>query len=90
MSKPSHQSCLEKGVHDFNNCSMEEIIAFKEKLRVEYNKITEPYRTLMMNIDDKIEQKQKQIYDKCSHDYERFSEYHNDRYYICKICGHEK
>tara|TARA_B100001094_G_scaffold122483_1_gene118174 strand:- start:22799 stop:23008 length:210 start_codon:yes stop_codon:yes gene_type:complete len=69
---------------------MEEIIAFKEKLRVEYNKITEPYRTLMMNIDDKIEQKQKQIYDKCSHDYERFSEYHNDRYYICKICGHEK
>lgn len=90
MSEHLHESVIKMECPDFNNCSMQDIIAYKEKIIIEYNKLTEPYRMLMMKVDEKIENKQQQIYRECSHDYERFSEYHNERYYLCRICGHEK
>ena len=56
----------------------------------EYNKITLPYRDVLIKIDKLRKDIYQHKIDNCDHIFERFCEYHNDRYYICKKCNYEK
>ena len=68
----------------------DEILKCEKKLIDEYNNITEDYRILFNKIKIQIKKNKDQIITKCDHNYIRYSEYHNDRYFICNKCGHEK
>jgi len=73
-----------------SNMNMEEIIQYETKLSNEYNKVTEEYRIMFSRLEIEHNKKQQQIYNDCSHKYKTFCEYHNERYFVCEICGHEK
>lgn len=60
------------------------------KISNEYSKLIEPYRNLFNRIDTMKKNIRKHEIDNCNHDFERFCEYHNDVYYICKKCNYEK
>ena len=72
------------------NLSIEEIDKIESILIDEYNKLTQPYREKFSKLTNLRKSIIKKKIDNCVHDYERFCEYHNDRYYICRKCGHEK
>lgn len=80
---------IENGLTDMNT-DLEKIIEYEQKLTEEYNAITEKYRILFHKIKVERQNKKQQIINNCSHKYVRYSEYHNDRYFICDKCGHEK
>lgn len=80
---------IENGLADAN-IDLEKIMEYEEKLTEEYNTITEKYRILFRKLNTERKTKKQQIIDNCSHNYIRYSEYHNDRYFICDKCGHEK
>ena len=69
---------------------IEELNKFEEKLREEYNSITSEYRILFKQIGTEINKSIEHKRRTCSHNYIRECEYHNDRYFICDKCGHEK
>jgi hypothetical protein len=86
---------IEKELNDFvlsNNNS-----EFKNKyLTYHYficeriNEVSKPYKEVLNKLSDiSISVKEKEIAD-CVHDFERFTEYHNDRYFVCRKCGFEK
>ena len=56
----------------------------------EYNKITLPYRDVLLKLDKLRKDIHNYKINNCEHEFERFCEYHNDRYYICKKCNYEK
>ena len=72
------------------NLTTEELKSFEEKLTEEYNNITEEYRCLFHRLKNEVNKKTKEKIMNCEHDYIRYSEYHNERYFICNKCGHEK
>ena len=72
------------------NITIQDIENIELLLSEEYNNLTAPYRKRFSILSDLKKKLHKRMIDNCEHDYERFSEYHNDRYYICKKCGHEK
>tara|TARA_A100001015_G_C14808662_1_gene639947 strand:+ start:166 stop:432 length:267 start_codon:yes stop_codon:yes gene_type:complete len=67
-----------------------ELLKCEENLRNEYNEITKEYRILFDQIKVQVQKNNKEIMQNCEHQYIRHSEYHNDRYFICDKCGHEK
>lgn len=69
--------------------SIEELIIKESQLINEYNKITYPYRKIMTDMSDIITEKKREKIKNCKHRYIRYCEYHNDRYKICDLCGHE-
>ena len=79
------ESSLNKKQIDIENISR-----LKEKLIVEYNSVTEEYRNLFQRIKHETDKKKKEMIEQCEHDYIRYSEYHNERYFICEKCGNEK
>jgi len=79
---------IENGLADAN-IDLEKIIEYEQKLVKEYNIITEKYRILFRKIDTKQKIKRQKIIDNCSHNYIMYSEYHNDKYFVCDKCGHE-
>ena len=86
-------SVLIKEIHQALNASnieTSELLEHKKKLDEEYNTITEEYRELYQKIETKMNENREKIVKNCNHKYSRISEYHNDRYFICNICGHEK
>lgn len=70
--------------------TIEELNILEERLREEYNNITEEYRTLFHKIKGETKKKKREIIMKCDHNYIRYSEYHNERYFVCDKCGNEK
>lgn len=70
--------------------NLEKIKEYESKLAEEYNYVTEEYRHMFCKLQIARENKQQQLFDKCSHKYTTYSEYHNERYSICDKCGHEK
>lgn len=56
----------------------------------EYNRITLPYRDIFLKIDKLRKDIREYKINNCDHEFERFCEYHNERYYICKKCNYEK
>jgi hypothetical protein len=69
---------------------IDELVRLEGRLTEEYNSITEDYRMLFGRIKTDKLKKSQQLIKNCQHNYIRYSEYHNDRYFICGICGHEK
>uniref|UniRef100_A0AB39JFU6 Uncharacterized protein n=1 Tax=Florenciella sp. virus SA2 TaxID=3240092 RepID=A0AB39JFU6_9VIRU len=72
------------------NVTIQDVTKIELLLSEEYNKITAPYRKRLSILNELKKELHKKMIDNCDHDYERFSEYHNDRYYICKKCCHER
>lgn len=72
------------------NIGLEKVEECEKKLADEYNTITEKYRILFDKLACIRQRKAQEIIDSCSHNYTRYSEYHNERYFICNKCGHEK
>lgn len=75
---------------DRNNIKNDELSNYDKRLCNEYNNITREYRELFQKIKIKMDENKKNIIKSCNHNYIRYSEYHNDRYFICDKCGHEK
>jgi hypothetical protein len=69
---------------------IDELVRLEGRLTEEYNRITEDYRMLFGRIETDKLKKRQQLVKNCQHNYIRYSEYHNDRYFICSICGHER
>ena len=72
-----------------DTATIEELTIKEEQLIDEYNKITYPYRKIMSDISEIISEKKKEKIKNCKHKYIRYCEYHNERYKICELCGHE-
>lgn len=67
-----------------------ELLKHKKKLDDEYNDVTREYRELFQRIEIKLKEDRERFINECNHKYIRYSEYHNDRYFVCELCGHEK
>ena len=81
---------VEKIVNSVDKLSKEEIIKYNDIVTTEYNKITEPYRIVFMKLEKLKEEEEKRKREKCNHCFTKYSEYHNESYYICDNCGYEK
>lgn len=67
-----------------------ELLKCEERLANEYNEITKEYRILFDKLKKQLQKNNEEIIQNCDHQYKRYSEYHNDIYFICDKCGHEK
>lgn len=67
-----------------------ELLTHKKKLDEEYNIVTTEYRHLFQQIEARMNENREKVVKSCNHKYSRISEYHNDRYFVCDLCGHEK
>ena len=87
---------MSKLINEINNVlgdtqpDLNTIIELEEKLIVEYNLITKDYRNLFEKMCEKKKMLQEETIANCVHNYIRYSDYHNERYFICDKCGHEK
>jgi len=84
---------LLKEIHqvlDKSDIKNDELLNYDKKLCDEYNIITEEYRQLFQKLKIKMKENRENVIKNCNHKYIRYSEYHNDRYFVCDICGHEK
>jgi len=59
-------------------------------LSEQMNIVSLPYRTALIQISNIREAQHDEMVRTCKHDFERFCEYHNDVYHICRKCGYEK
>ena len=69
---------------------IEQLLDCESRLTEEYNEITQEYRTLFNKLKEEIKHRNREIIENCDHTYVRYSEYHNDRYFVCEKCNHEK
>lgn len=67
-----------------------ELLEHQKKLHWEYNNVTHAYRELFQKVEMKLNENRERVIKDCNHKYSRISEYHNDRYFVCDFCGHEK
>ena len=70
--------------------TIEELQSLEKKLIEEYNNVTQEYRRLFQRIQNETTRKREEIIMNCEHNYIRYAEYHNERYFECDKCGHEK
>lgn len=77
-------------VNKIHKDDLNELYNYESKLTKEYNCITQEYRTLFKRLSYEKKRIKQNIIDNCTHNYIRYSEYHNDRYFICDKCGNEK
>lgn len=75
---------------DLSNITISDVIEKEEILSAEYSKITKPYRDLFQILAKIKHNKRDEEIRNCDHNYVRYSEYHNERYYVCSKCNHEK
>jgi hypothetical protein len=73
-----------------SNLTDEELHLLEDKFIAEYNAITEPYRAIFSKISQEFKRRQTEKCEKCNHVWEKEPGFHNDKYYICKLCGLEK
>ena len=69
---------------------MDEIIEIENFFIDNYNTLTRRYRLVFSMFQEMKKKKERDIISNCQHDYIRISECHNDSYYICNKCGHER
>lgn len=76
----------------FNSSKMdiEKLLDCEKRLIDEYNEITKEHKRLFSKIETEIKTRRLEIIANCEHKYIRYSEYHNDCYFICEKCHHEK
>ena len=77
-------------IYSLSNGDENKLTQIENDVINEYNKITLPYRDVLIKIDKLRKDIRKYKIKNCDHEFERFCEYHNDRYYICKKCNYEK
>ena len=77
-------------IYSLSNGDENKLTQIENDVINEYNKITLPYRDVLIKIDKLRKDIRKYKINNCEHEFERFCEYHNDRYYICKKCNYEK
>ncbi len=77
-------------IYSLSNGDENKLTQIENDVINEYNKITLPYRDVLIKIDKLRKDIRKYKINNCDHEFERFCEYHNDRYYICKKCNYEK
>lgn len=77
-------------IYSLSNGDENKLTQIENDIINEYNKITLPYRDVLIKIDKLRKDIRKYKINNCEHEFERFCEYHNDRYYICKKCNYEK
>ena len=63
---------------------------YENYLIEELNKVSLPYRSTLNEIFLIRKTMREECIRNCKHDFERFSEYHNDVYFVCRKCGYEK
>ena len=73
-----------------NKLTIEDLTCLEDKLTQEYDNITEGYRCLFRRLKNEINKKTQESILICNHDYIRYAGYHNERYFVCDKCGHEK
>ena len=49
-----------------------------------------PYRIALNRLSAIRQARHEECVRNCDHDFERFCEFHNDVYFVCRKCGHEK
>ena len=76
--------------YSLSNGDEETLTDIENDVMNEYAKITLPYRDIFLKLDKLRKDIHQHKINNCVHDFERFCEYHNDRYYICKKCNYEK
>tara|TARA_Y100000768_G_C23974695_1_gene682460 strand:+ start:1601 stop:1870 length:270 start_codon:yes stop_codon:yes gene_type:complete len=76
--------------YSLSNGDEDKLTQIETELIDEYNEITLPYRDIFLKIDKLRKDIRKYKINNCDHEFERFCEYHNERYYICKKCNYEK
>lgn len=52
--------------------------------------VSSPYRNALIKLSNIRKAQHAERVRNCQHDFERFCEYHNDVYFICRKCGYEK
>ena len=67
-----------------------DIDKYENFLIEELNQVSTPYRTALHRLSLIRKALREECIRNCEHDFERFSEYHNDVYFICRKCGYEK
>ena len=77
-------------IYSLSNGDENKLTQIENDVINEYNKITLPYRDVLIKIDKLRKDIRKYKIKNCDHEFELFCEYHNDRYYICKKCNYEK
>ena len=77
-------------IYSLSNGDENKLTQIENDVINEYNKITLPYRDVLLKLDKLRKDIRKYKINNCDHEFERFCEYHNDRYYICKKCNYEK
>lgn len=77
-------------IYSLSNGDENKLTQIENDVINEYNKITLPYRDVLIKIDKLRKDIRKYKINNCDHEFERVCEYHNDRYYICKKCNYEK
>lgn len=63
---------------------------YENFLSEQLNLVSSPYRTALNQLTDIKRARHEERVRNCQHDFERFCEYHNDVYFICRKCGYEK
>ena len=79
-----------KIIKESDELTKEELEVFDKIVTEEYNKITQPYRIIISKLSKLREECDKRTKENCKHCFTRYTEYHNESYYICNICGYEK
>lgn len=67
-----------------------EIDELESILIEELNQVSYPYRRELERIRVMKKEHREAEIRNCEHDFERFCEYHNDVYFVCRKCGFEK
>lgn len=77
-----------------NNSPVQEWEAHMEQyenfLSEQLERVSSPYRELLIHLSHIRKARREERIRNCQHDFERFCEYHNDVYFICRKCGYEK
>ncbi len=77
-----------------NNSPVQEweadIDQYEKYLIEQYNLVSTPYRDAMLKLSAIRKARREECVRNCQHDFERFCEFHNDVYFVCRKCGFEK
>ena len=63
---------------------------YEQFLIEQYTRVSSPYKDAMFKLDAIRKARHDERVRTCQHDFERFCEFHNDVYFVCRKCGLEK
>lgn len=63
---------------------------YEQYLTEQYNRVSSPYREAILKLGAIRKARHEECVRNCQHDFERFCEFHNDVYFVCRKCGFER